>query len=92
MLEIKEAGLAGLAPFVGKGRSYGVWKERAPKSFWNRLDAADLIIGKGMANYETLDEYKKEVRGRAACIFLVKCETVGNSIRVKKGEPVAKVL
>ncbi|MFH1447672.1 MAG: ARMT1-like domain-containing protein [Candidatus Micrarchaeota archaeon] len=81
-VSLEEIELVGLGdiPVVGKGRSYGVWKKRAPEGFWRRFETADFIIAKGMANYETLDEYRDVVGGRAACLLRVKCPTVGASL------------
>ena len=93
-VSMKEAGLLGLgklASVVGKGRTYGVWKEKAPKGFWKKLEGAGLIIAKGMGNYETLTEYPKLARGRTAFLFMVKCEPVGKSIGLRKGSLVAKM-
>ncbi|MFH1471094.1 MAG: ARMT1-like domain-containing protein, partial [Candidatus Micrarchaeota archaeon] len=94
-LSIKEAkavGLDKIAPVVGKGRSYGVWKKTSPKSFWNKLEGTGLVIAKGMANYETLDEYGGLAKGRTALLFLVKCPVVGANLRLKEGSLVAKMI
>jgi uncharacterized protein with ATP-grasp and redox domains len=90
--EAKAAGLCGLAPIIGKGRTYGVWKERAPRGFWKKLEGADFVIAKGMANYETLTEYPKLSNGRVACLLMVKCEPVGRSLGLAKGSLAAKIL
>lgn len=90
--EAKLIGLNSLARVIGKGRSYGVWKERAPKEFWKAFEDADFVIAKGMANFETLDEYKKLVRGRTACLLVVKCVTVGGALGLGKGDMAAKLL
>ncbi len=90
--EAKLVGLGKMAPVIGKGRSYGVWKKKAPKEFWKKLGNASLIIAKGMANYETLDEYKEVAKGRTAFLLLVKCPAVGASLRQKEGSLVAKTV
>jgi damage-control phosphatase, subfamily I len=90
--EAKSVGLNALGKVVGKGRSYGVWKKKSPKEFWETLKSADLVIAKGMANYETLDEYKELFGNRATCLLLVKCPTVEKSLGIKKGSMVAKTL
>ncbi len=94
-VSLDEAALVGLekvAPIIGKGRSYGVWKKRAPEKFWELLMNADLIIAKGMANYETLDEYKSSTVNRTCYLLRVKCEPVALSLGLEKGALIAKLV
>ena len=44
------------------------------------LQAADLVIAKGQANYYALTEYSSKVPGEVACLFRTKCEIVTNEL------------
>ncbi len=53
---------------------------------------ADIIISKGQANFETLDEYshRDEFRGRLFFLTLAKCECIAEIFGAKVGEAVFK--
>ena len=44
------------------------------------LSQADIIIGKGQANYYALSEITDEVRGQVACLFRTKCDVAAHSV------------
>ena len=50
--------------------------------FRARMDAADLILGKGQGNYETLDDYPGDV----FLILRAKCEIVATHMGVRLGQ------
>ncbi len=60
----------------------GVLLEECSQEFLNELDSADMIVAKGMGNYESLTEYENEIKKPLYYIFKVKCvpvaEHVGN--------------
>ncbi len=91
---IEDARLAGIEEVAdevltnGKG-AIGVMVEELPEITLKRLKEADLIIAKGMANYECLSE--AEFRP-IAFLLIAKCEAVAEDLGVKKGDMVAKVL
>ncbi len=90
--EMNCLGLDKLAPVIGKGRTYGVWKKRAPWRFWKRLEKAGLIVAKGMGNYETLDEYKRIAKGRTAFLLVVKCPVVEANLGIPRGSLVVRMV
>ncbi len=69
----------------GKG-AIGIIEEELPEETKSALDNADLIIAKGMANYECLSESKY---GNIAFLLKAKCEPVAEDIGVKVGDMVA---
>lgn len=52
------------------------------EDFRRRMDQADMIIGKGQGNYETLDAYPREV----FLILRAKCEVVAHHMGVALGQ------
>ncbi len=72
----------------GKG-AIGIIVEELPEETKQRLNEADLIIAKGMANYECLsDESLRPI----AFLLTAKCEPVAKDIGVEVGDMVAKVV
>lgn len=65
----------------------GVYLEKASPDFRAKFDRADLVIAKGMGNYETLTELPQE--GRFFYIFKAKCAPVARSLGVGVGDYVA---
>jgi uncharacterized protein with ATP-grasp and redox domains len=67
----------------------GVCMGELPQETLNTMNEADVIISKGMANYESLsDEGFRPI----AYLMRAKCEPVARSIGVKKGWNVAKLV
>ncbi len=69
----------------GEG-AIGIIEEELPETTKERMESADLIISKGMANYECLSESKYE---NIAFLLKAKCEPVAKDIGVKVGDMVA---
>ncbi|MCS7144001.1 MAG: DUF89 domain-containing protein [Archaeoglobaceae archaeon] len=91
MEDAKMAGIEKIADEIltnGKG-AIGVILEELPEETLSRLKNADLIIAKGMANYECLSEAEFKP---IAFLLIAKCEPVAEDLGVKRGEMVAKVL
>jgi len=88
--EAEEAGL-GKKNLIGKGDGFGIMKRYATREIWKKLHEADLIIAKGMANYETLTEHGF-LKGKRALLFKVKCPSVAKNCRAKMGENVAMLV
>lgn len=67
------------------GAALGVPERHTSPRFWQEFHGADLVIAKGHANYETLDEAK-----HPALYFLVtvKCPVVAKTIGVGVGDSV----
>lgn len=56
----------------------------------NEIKNADLIVSKGMANYESLSEYKKTHElPPVAFLMMVKCEPIAEDIGIPKGSRIA---
>jgi hypothetical protein len=68
----------------------GVIPEMCSEEFLERFHGVDLIVSKGMANWETLTEE------RAPCpifyLFRTKCEPVARSVGVPMDKCVAKLV
>ena len=68
----------------------GVYLSHASEDFRRRFLSADLIISKGMGNYETLSEV--ELGRRCFFILRAKCWPVARSLGVRKNDYVAAFL
>jgi uncharacterized protein with ATP-grasp and redox domains len=68
----------------------GVYLSHASEDFRHRFLSADLIISKGMGNYETLSEMELDRK----CFFILraKCWPVARSLGVRRGDYVAAFL
>ena len=91
---LEDAKLAGVDTVADEiltngGGAIGIIKEELPKETLDRLESADIVIAKGMANYECLSE--GEFRP-IAFLLTAKCEPVAKDIGVEVGEMVAKVV
>lgn len=67
----------------------GLCIEEAPRDLIGKMEAASLIISKGMANYETLSEHSFN---NIAYLLRAKCDAVAKDIGVKKGDMVAMLV
>lgn len=68
----------------------GLILSEASEEFRKKLRECDLIIAKGMANYETLSEEKINIP--IAFLLMAKCDPVALDLGVKKGSAVAKLI
>ncbi len=83
-----EAGVDKIADEIltnGKG-AVGIIEEELPEDTLERLESADIIIAKGMANYESLSESRFRP---IAFLLTAKCEPVARDIGVEVGDMVA---
>jgi uncharacterized protein with ATP-grasp and redox domains len=71
------------------GFAVGVDVAELNGTFGERLRACDLVIAKGMANYESLSETDI---GPVAYLLRTKCDPIADSIGLRKGMNVAKLL
>ena len=88
--EAKELGFDTLCTLLDSGvNTPGFDYERATKEAQELFDNADLIISKGMGNYECLTPYPRE----NICFLLkVKCQVVANFIEQNIGDIVCKMV
>ena len=86
--EAKEIGIDKVATIVDSGvDTPGLAYERASDEFMKLYNSMDLIIAKGMGNYECMDEVKDN---RVYHLFKVKCEVVANRVGANLGELIFK--
>ena len=90
IIEAKEAGFDSLCNLVDSGvNTPGVAYSRASKEAQELFDSADLVISKGMGNYECLSPSHRE----DICFLLkVKCGVVANSLGREIGDIVCKMV
>ncbi|MBN2782518.1 MAG: DUF89 family protein [Campylobacterales bacterium] len=87
--EAKEAGFDKLCNLVDSGvNTPGFTYNRANKDAKGFFDKADIVIAKGMGNYECLSpSHKKDI-----CFLLkVKCQVVASSLKLEVGDIVCKM-
>jgi hypothetical protein len=91
---LEDAKLAGVDRIVdelltnGEG-AIGIIEDELPSETLETLENADVIIAKGMANYECLSEGKFKRFKPIAFLLTAKCEPVAESIGVNVGDMVA---
>jgi len=90
MLEAKDAGFDKLCNLVDSGvNTPGFTYDRANKYSQELFDKADLVISKGMGNYECLSpSHRKDI-----CFLLkVKCNVVAKSLGKEVGDIICKLV
>ncbi len=86
--EAKEAGFDELCELVSSGvNTPGFVYERANKASQELFDSADVIITKGMGNYECLSDAKRE---NLFFLLKVKCNVVARSLGKEVGDIICK--
>jgi len=78
---------------ISCGNYIGVYLNEAPEEFMKTLKESDLVIAKGMANYETLPEELKKIKMKKKVLYLLmaKCEPIAEALKVKKYSLVARI-
>lgn len=81
--DAEEVGLTALCDVIHNGGAFiGSPLDLVPPSFLERMRAADVIIGKGQGNYETVDDFDGDV----FLILKAKCEVVARHMGVRYGQ------
>lgn len=76
-------GLTALCEVIDNGGGFiGSPLKHVPQPFLDRMAQADVIIGKGQGNYETIDDFD----GNVFLILRAKCEVVAQHMGVKLGQ------
>lgn len=76
-------GLTKVCEVIDNGGGFiGSPLKHVPQHFLDRMGAADVIIGKGQGNYETIDVFD----GNVFLILRAKCEIVAEHMGVKLGQ------
>lgn len=88
---IEDARLAGIDKIVDNlltngGGAIGIIENELPAETLEKINNADIVIAKGMANYECLSESPLPV----AFLLTAKCKPVADSLGVSVGDMVAK--
>lgn len=79
--------VADLLTTTGGGSEMGVPLDRIPPDLADAIDKADLVIAKGMANYESLSEYTD--LPPVAHLLAAKCRPIAQRLGVRVGDKVA---
>ncbi|MDQ7043793.1 MAG: ARMT1-like domain-containing protein [Sulfurimonas sp.] len=88
MKEAKEAGFDKLCNLVDSGvNTPGFTYNRANEISRNLFDSVDVVISKGMGNYECLNESKRD---NIFFLLKVKCDVVANSLGKTLGDIICK--
>lgn len=86
--EAKEVGIPEVAKLVSNGDDApSTLLHRVSNEFKQIYESADLIISKGMGNYEGL-MYENDPR--LFFLLMIKCHVIGEKLQVKKGDFVVK--
>ena len=76
-------GLTNVCEVIDNGGAFiGSPLNQVPQSFLDRMGRADIIIGKGQGNYETIDDFD----GNVYLILRAKCEIIAKHMGVKFGQ------
>ncbi len=90
ILEAKEAGFNELCNLVDSGvNTPGFAYSRATQEAKDLFDSADLVISKGMGNYECLSPSHRE---KICFLLKVKCGVVANSLDREIGDIICKMV
>ena len=83
MEDAEQVGLTALCEVIDNGGAYvGSPLNLVPASFLERLKRADMIVGKGQGNYETVDSFPGDV----FLILRAKCEVIAQHMGVQYGQ------
>lgn len=78
-----EVGLTEVCEVIDNGGGFiGSPQDLVPESFKKRMARADMIVGKGQGNYETIDDFPGDV----FLILRAKCEVVARHMGVNYGQ------
>ncbi len=78
-----QVGLTSLCDVIDNGGAFvGSPLDLVPSSFVDRLKRADMIVGKGQGNYETVDVFPGDV----FLILRAKCEVIARHMGVQYGQ------
>ena len=81
--DTRDVGLSDLCPVIDNGGAFiGSPLRRVPQDFLDRMAQADVIIGKGQGNYETIDDFD----GNVFLILKAKCPIVARHMGVEYGQ------
>lgn len=83
MEDAEQVGLTALCEVIDNGGAFvGSPLDLVPASFLERMKQADMIVGKGQGNYETVDVFPGDV----FLILRAKCEVIARHMGVQYGQ------
>jgi len=83
LADARQVGLMDVCEVIDNGGAFvGSPLDKVPSWFIERLEQADMIVGKGQGNYETVDEFPGDV----FLILRAKCEVIAAHMGVKYGQ------
>ncbi len=83
MADAQQVGLPDICEVIDNGGAFvGSPLTLVPPSFLERMARADIILGKGQGNYETVDDFN----GNVFLLLKAKCEIVAQHMGVRLGE------
>lgn len=78
-----QVGLDEVAEIIDIGcATVGMPKDRVSEEFLAELREADVVIVKGQGNFETAEQYVRDIRGAFFCVLTAKCVPVAREIGV----------
>lgn len=81
--DAEEVGLTGVCEVIDNGGAFiGSPLGLVPQTFLRRMEQADIIVGKGQGNYETVDDFDGDV----FLILKAKCEIIARHMGVTLGQ------
>ncbi len=77
---------------AGTGSRYPAFaRNRVRRGLLDEIKARDIVVSKGIANYEALMEYCSVPPGRVIAALAAKCPPIAGVLGVKMGTPVVRV-
>ena len=91
-MDAEQIGLSETVPVIDNGNDgVGTILEQCGAEFMERFRASDLLISKGLANFETLVEYGEESLWQRVCyLFKAKCAFISRYAGVELGDLVVR--
>lgn len=90
MQDAKQVGLDKITKVITTGvASIGVDPDKASDELLEELKSSDLIISKGMGNFEWFEEYIDKYNVPIAYLFRTKCNIIADKLKTKKDQNIA---
>lgn len=91
--DAEEVGLTKVVPVIGNGGDgLGVLFDLVSDEFKEKYASADLVIGKGLANFETLGVGPREIMPKKiAFLFKAKCPFIAKRVSANLGDLVIRI-
>lgn len=81
--DAEQVGLTAICDIIDNGGAFvGSPLTLVPEAFLQRMAKADIVLGKGQGNYETIDDFD----GNVYLLLKAKCDVVAKHIGIKLGQ------